>query len=298
MNDHQKNQFPGNKEEIMQELPDRQFVKLDYWFTQDKELDLENPTTFDEKINWLKLYNHRSEYTKMVDKYEVRQYIKEKIGSEYLIPLYGMWENVEEIDWEELPNQFVLKTTHDSGGVVICEDKKELDIDQTKKKLKQFLHYNYFNEGREWPYKNVKPRIVAEKYMEGRKEQSFKDYKIFCFNGQVKMTLVLTDLQHEENVTQKFYNRDWELMPLKESDSPHSDEAIERPYNYQEMIKVAETLAEDIPFVRVDLYEINQKVYFGELTFFPNKGQNTFEPEKYNEILGSWLKLPKEKVIG
>ena len=284
-----------DKKDLLKGLPDRPFVKLDYRFATNEELDLEEPKTFDEKINWLKLYNRKPEYTKMVDKYEVRQYIKEKIGADYLIPLYDVWDEVDEIDWENLPAQFVLKTTHDSGGVVICEDKADIDIEAAKDTLHRSLCYNYFNEGREWPYKNVKPRIIAEKNMNNGDEE-FKDYKLFCFNGEMKMTQVLKDINSEEDVTQNFYDRDWNLMPMTEGGSPNSSEPIEKPDNYKEMIEIAETLSAGIPFVRVDLYEINQEVYFGELTFYPNKGQNTFEPEEYNNILGSWLKLPDQKV--
>jgi hypothetical protein len=295
MSSGQTKSIVKNKKDLLNGLPDRPFLKLDYRFATNEALDLENPKTFDEKMNWLKLYNRRPEYTQMVDKYEVRQYVEEKIGAEYLIPLYDVWDSVEEIEWDSLPNQFVLKTTHDSGGVVICEDKESFDREAAKETLSQSLDYNYFNEGREWPYKNVKPRIIAEKYMESANEE-FKDYKFFCFNGTVKMTQVLTDINSDEKVSQNFYDRDWNLMPLEEGSFPNSSEAMDPPYNYEKMIEIAETLAEDIPFVRVDLYEIDREIYFGEMTFFPNKGQNTFEPEEYNNILGSWLKLPDEKI--
>lgn len=259
-----------------------------YSARMDKKLNLENPITFNEKLQWLKLYDRNPLYPKLVDKYNVRKYIESKIGSEYLIPLLGVWDNFDEIDFSELPKQFVLKTTHDSGGVVICKDKSSLDIEQARKKITKSLNNNYYDANREWVYKDLKPRVIAEKYMTKSNGEGLEDYKFFSFNGEVKALFVATD--RSTNTKSDFFNPEFEQLPIKQY-YPNSNKKITKPTNYDEMIKISEILSEKIPHVRVDLYNDNGKIYFGELTFYHFSGAVRFEPEKYDKIFGKWIKL-------
>lgn len=274
-------------------MDDRTYIEKLYRLSIGKKLNLDNPKTFNEKLQWLKLYNRKPEYTKMVDKYEVRKYISEKIGDEYLIPLIGVYDKFEEIDFDKLPEQFVIKCNHDSGSTIICKNKDEFDYKLCMKKINKALKRNYFYLGREWPYKNVKPKIIIEKYLgvDGRTE--IVDYKFMCFNGRVKCSFVCLDRDKSEGLKVDFYDLQWKKMPFQRH-YPNSNRDIEKPKNYNLMIKLAEKLAEGIPFVRVDFYEIDGKVYFGELTFFPGGGMEEFEPEEYDEILGNMIELPKE----
>lgn len=259
-----------------------------------KKINIDNPKTFNEKIQWLKLYNRNPEYTKMVDKYEVKKYIADLIGKEYIIPTLGVYNNFKEIDFDKLPNQFVIKCTHDSGGNVICKDKSKLDLKKAKKKIEKSLKKNYYKYNKEWPYKNVKPRIIIEKYMEDKAQEELKDYKFMSFNGKVKCSFVCSDRYGEDGLKVDFYDLEWNKMPFQRH-YPNSKENIQKPKNYELMIQLAEKLSNGIPFVRVDFYEINGKVYFGELTFFPGSGFEEFTPEKYDRILGDMLELPKKK---
>lgn len=273
--------------------PDKLYLKLLYFSQMGKRLDLENPKTFNEKLQWLKLYNRNPEYTTMVDKYAVKEYVASKIGEKYIIPMLGVWDNVDEIDWEALPNQFVLKTTHGGGntGVVICKDKNNIDVEKIKRKLYSSLKQDIYKTYREWPYKNVPKRIIAEKYMIDESGQELKDYKFFCFNGLVQCYKIDFDrfVSHKAN----YYNRESLLLPFGEVICPadHS-KVFKKPISIDKMIELAEVLAKDIPFVRVDFYNIKGKIYFGEITFFPAAGLGRFEPEEWDSILGYWIKLP------
>lgn len=278
-------------------LSDEKFLKKVFKFRMHKALDLENPQTFNEKLQWLKLYNRKKEYTKMVDKYEVKDYVVNKIGNEYIIPTLAMYEKFDDIEWDKLPNQFVIKCTHDSGGLVICKDKNSMDIKKAKLKIRKSLKRNYFYARREWPYKNIKPRIIIEKYMQDNKEDDLKDYKFFCFNGIAEIILVCSNRKGTFKNTD-FYDSKWNLMPFTRENHTNNPKGIEKPKNLEKMIEIAQKLSKGIPFVRVDLYEINGKVYFGELTFFPSSGFEGFNPEEYDKILGNMLKLPKKKIEG
>ena len=279
---------------LLKLLPDYIFLKIKYKYKFNKKLDLNNPQTFNEKLQWLKLYDRNPEYTKMVDKYEAKKYVANIIGEEYIIPTLGVYDKFEDINFATLPNQFVIKCTHNSGGLIICKDKTKLNIKEARKKINKSLKRNYFYTGREWPYKNVKPRIIAEQYMEDKKNDELYDYKFMCFNGKVKCSFVCTDRYSEDGLKVTFFDLNWNKMPF-ERHYPNSNNVIEKPINYELMIKLAETLSKDIPFVRVDFYEINNKPYFGELTFYPGNGMEEFTPEKYDKILGDMLELPKEK---
>lgn len=254
-------------------IPDELFLKLYYKKHIGKRLNLKNPQTFNEKLQWLKLYNRNPEYTKMVDKYEVKKYIAEKIGEEYIIPTLGVWDTFDEIDFEKLPDQFVLKCTHDSGGLVICQDKNKLDKNEAKEKIQKSLASNYYYENREWPYKNVKPRIIAEAYMTdevGKNE--FTDYKFFCFNGYVDCVMVCID-RASGDTKFYFFDEEWKLKRLnKRGKAAPEGFTLPKPQCIDEMFELAKKLSEGIPFVRVDLYQSKGRVYFGELTFFPQSG--------------------------
>lgn len=278
-------------------INDKKYIEKIYKFTFGKKPNLENPKTFNEKLQWLKLYDKNPEYTKMVDKYEVRKYIKDTIGEEYLIPLIGVYSKFEEIDFNKLPNQFVIKCTHDSGSAVICKNKEKFNYKACRKKINKALKQNYFYAGREWPYKNVKPRIIIEEYINSKDKTELIDYKFMCFNGKVECSFVCLDRGSKEGLKVDFYDLEWKKMPF-ERHYPNSDREIEKPKNYDLMINLAERLAQKMNFVRVDFYEVDGKIYFGELTFFPGSGFEEFRPEKYDTILGELLKMPKKIMEG
>lgn len=267
---------------------DEKYLKYVFKERMGKELDLNNPITFNEKLQWLKLYNKNPKYTNLVDKYEVREYIKETIGEKYLIPNYGVYDSFKEIDFDKLPNQFVLKTTHDSGTVLICKDKATFDYKYARKYLTKRLKRKYYYLWREWPYKNVKPRIIAEAFMEDKTVQSLNDYKFYCFDGKAKMMFVIID--RGKNTKVNFYDMEFNKINLQQTYPPFTKK-MQKPQQFDEMIKLAEKLSKNIPHVRVDFYIINNQVYFGEMTFFDAAGFDKFTPEKYDEILGNYIDL-------
>ena len=277
-------------------FPDEPYLKLLYRLKLGEKLNLNNPQTFNEKLNWLKLFDRRPEYTQMVDKIEVKQLVSSIVGG-YIIPTLGVWEDPNEIDLGALPNQFVLKCNHNSGGLFICKDKQKLTAEKwghVKKELKRSLEYNYYWYSREWPYKNVKRRILAEKYMEDS-SGGLKDYKFFCFNGKVKAMFIATDRQTVgEEVKFDFFDENFNHLPFKQG---HDNAKItpSKPSCFEEMKQVAEKLSAGIPHVRVDLYEINGNVYFGELTFSHFDGTVPFKPKEWDYTFGSWLDLTSVK---
>lgn len=275
-------------------LPDAMYIKLKYWFHFKKLPNLKNPKTFNEKIQWLKLYDRKPIYTMMVDKYDAKEYIRSIVGSEYIIPSYGVWDKFEDIDFDSLPNSFVLKTTHDCGGVVICKNKSLFDKDKARKLLNEHLSRNYFYEGREWPYKNVKPRIFAECYMENSSTNDLKDYKFFCFDGEVKALFVAADRQSQEETKFDFYDDNFNHLDLRNG-HPNSECGIERPKNFELMKRLASKLSVGIPQLRVDFYEVDGHVYVGELTFSHYSGMIPFDPEQWDRKFGDWIKLPLAK---
>jgi hypothetical protein len=272
-------------------LPDAAYLKLMYRRQVGRKLSLQDPRSFNEKLQWLKLYDRNPAYIEWVDKYAVRQYIADRIGKEYLIPLIGVWDSPEEIDFDALPGRFVLKCTHDSGGVVICEDKKTFDAKGAREKLRRYMRKNYFWIGREWPYKNIRPRIICEQYMSGEAGGELKDYKFLSFNGEVKCLFVCLNRDSKEGLNVDFYDLDWNAMPF-ERHYKRSGQALLKPRNFDKMIALAQTLSKNIPFIRVDFYEADGKIYFGELTLYPGNGFEEFTPESYDDLLGSWIHLP------
>ena len=273
-------------------IPDALYLKLRYYARFHKKLNLKNPRTFSEKIQWLKLYDRRPEYSMMVDKYEVKKYIADTIGQEYIIPTLNVWNNFDEIDFDTLPNQFVLKCTHDSGGLVICTDKATFDVDAARKKIEASMNAKYFYHTREWSYKSVKPRIIAEQYMEDETTKDLRDYKFFAFDGDVKMLFIATERQEKDSETKfDFFDSDFNHLDFING-HPNADIPPAKPQNFELMKELASKLSKGIPHVRVDFYEVNGKVYFGELTFCHWSGLMPFEPHEWDEKLGDWIKLP------
>lgn len=276
-------------------LTDAQYLEVMFLGSMWKWLNLRNPKTFSEKLQWIKLYDRRSEYTMMADKYAVREYVAKVLGEEYLIPLLGVWDDPEDIDFDALPDQFVLKCNHNSGkGMYICKDKSKLDAEKVKAGLRKGLAQNYYLFGREWPYKDIKRRIIAEKFMtDGGKELA--DFKVHCFNGEPKFILVCRDRFSQSGLTEDFFTTDWEHMPLKRPGIPNATYEIPKPELLEQMLELSKKLAENIPFARTDFYVIDGKLYFGEITFFPASGMAPFEPECWDETFGSWLTLSEQR---
>ena len=269
-------------------IPSPVYLKLKYYYHFGEKLNLKNPRTFNEKLQWLKLHNRNPQYTKMVDKYEVKKYVSKVLDKQYVIPTLEVWNTFEEIDFDALPNQFVLKCTHDSGGLVVCKDKDKLDVKEAKKKINQSLQNNYYYNGREWPYKNVKPRIIAEQYM----ADDLRDYKLFCFNGVPRMTLVCSERFTKGGLKEDFYDEAWNHLEIQRPAYGNAVLPIERPKQYELMKELAAKLSEKMTFARIDFYEVNEKVYFGEITFYPASGFAGFTPEEWDLRLGDWIKLP------
>lgn len=280
-------------------LPDALYLKLLYRFYMGRRLGLINPTTFTEKLQWLKLYNRKPEYTTMVDKYAVKKYVADIIGEEYIIPTIGVWDRPEEIDWSVLPEQFVLKTTQGGGGegVVICKDKAKFNKEEAIDRLNLSLKFDIYRLYREWPYKNVPRRVIAEKYLApdtGR--QDLIDYKIYCFSGQPKLIMV-ADGRYSGDKRFAYYDTDWNDVDIVWG-APRPDMGFEEPSQLQLMLKLAARLSKDLPHVRIDLYCINEKVMFGEITFFDSSGLERITPTEMDVYLGSLIELPAKKVRG
>lgn len=274
-------------------LPDKLYLKLLFHSRVGYFPNLDNPKTYNEKLQWLKLNYYRPEYSVMVDKVSAKDYVSSKIGDKYIIKTLGVWNSVDDIDWDCLPAQFVLKVTSDSGGIVVCKDKSQLDIESAKDKLKAGWGKNYYQYNKEYPYRDLTPRIIAEEYMEDESGYELKDYKFFCFDGEPKYLFVATDRQKKGEETKfDFYDLEWNHLPVVNG-HPNSKEEIKQPANFDEMIEVAKKLSSGIPHVRVDLYNINGKIYFGELTFFHWSGMIAYQPLEWDYKFGEYIQLPK-----
>ena len=281
-------------------IPDEKYITIKYKLEMNQKLNLKEPKTFNEKLQWLKLYDRKPEYTKMVDKYEAKKYVADIIGEEYIIPTLGVWDKFEDIDFTKLPNQFVLKPTHASGNVFICKNKDEIDYKKLKKTAQKWLKRNYYLVHREWPYKNVKPRIIAEEYMEDQIGELI-DYKVYAFNGQCDYVMVCFDRikgDREKNETKFiYYDRNWNIKKEFSKDGIKYGDTIkiEKPKNLDKMFEFAEILSKNIPFVRVDFYESNGNLYFGELTFYPSAGFDNTRTKDCQEYLDKELKIGESK---
>jgi glycosyltransferase len=281
---------------ILNMLSDKTYLKIMYFYHMKKRLNFENVTTFNEKLQWLKLHDRKEIYTTMVDKYEVKKYVADLIGGEYVVPTYGIYESYNEIDFDVLPNQFVLKVTHYGGsrGVFIIKDKNTINYSNIENEIEKLLKENLYNYSREWPYKNVKPRIIIEKYMKNEDEEELKDYKLFCFNGKPKIILVCSERFSSSNMCETWFDEDWNLMDIIEGNH-RVDKNIKPPQSFKKMKYLASQLSKNIPFVRIDFYEVNSKIYFGEMTFFPASGFEKFEPKEWDKKLGEMIDLEKIK---
>lgn len=274
-------------------ISDETKLKVQYRKNFKKELNLDSPQTYTEKLQWLKLYDHREIYTTYVDKYLVKQYVADKIGEQYVVPLLGVWEKAEDIDFDFLPEQFVLKTTHDSGGIVIVKDKKNINKQAIFDKLNQSLKIRYWIYNCEWPYKYVKPRIIAEAYMEDSNFGELRDYKFFTFGGEPKFMYIAKGRGLDEETTADFYDMDFNHLPFK-IDHEFAKVEPEKPVNFDEMKRLAKILSEKTPQLRVDFYEVDGKLYFGEMTFFHCSGMTPFRPEEWDRKIGEWVVLPEK----
>lgn len=270
-------------------LGDKTYLSLLFPLKVKYRLNLRDPRTYNEKLQWMKLYYRKPLMCKLVDKYEVKTYVKEKIGSQYVVTNYGVWDSFDEIDFTTLPSQFVLKTTHDQGGVVICRDKSEFNFDKAKEKLNRHLKRNFYLLLREWPYKDVKPRIIAEELLADDSEGEIDDYKFFCFNGEPKMMFISTERQAGKPKF-NFYDIDFNELDIIRG-AGKSNKDIMRPVNYDLMVSLARELSAGLPHVRVDFYSVREEVLFGEYTFFSGGGLKPFYPEKWDRIMGDWIQL-------
>ncbi len=274
------------------DMPDDEYLRHIFKARLGYELNLDNPRTFNEKLQWLKLYDRKPIYTTMVDKYAVKDYVAGIIGQQYIIPTLGVWNDAEDIDFANLPEQFVLKCTHDSQGVVICKDKKSLDIESTKQKLNRCLKRDFYKKTREWPYKDVPHRIIAEEYLEDSTSHELRDYKFFCFGGTAKCFKIDFDrfIQHRAC----YFSPDGRVLKIGEEVCPPDPQRhIEIPISIRKMKTLGEELSKEIPFLRADFYDVDGRVYFGELTFYPASGFGRFIYDGNDEMLGSWLEIPQ-----
>lgn len=272
-------------------MPDKLYLKLIYETRIGEKPNLDAPKTFNEKLQWIKLHDRKSEYTTMVDKHAVKDYVAERVGTDCIIPTLGIWDRFEDIDFDALPKKFVLKCTHDSGGLVICQDKDTLNRAVAKEKIERSMKRNYYWHAREWPYKNVKPRIIAEQFLEDMDE--LVEYKMFCFDGKVKMILVCKGQAHSGGRTNDYCDVNLQRLPFT-SLNPNSAGELKVPDELPQLISFAETLSKGIPQLRVDTYLADGKIYFGELTFFHNSGFCSFDPPEWDKILGDWITLPEQ----
>lgn len=279
------------KEGVKHLIPDKAYIKFLFKKHMGYKLDLKNPITFNEKLQWLKLYDRNPLYTTLVDKYLVKQYVADKIGKQYIIPTLGVWKQFDDIDFNSLPDSFVLKCTHDSGGIVIVKSKTEFDFNAAKNVLQNSLRKNFYYTGREWPYKGVKPRIIAEKYMVDESGTELKDYKVFNFNGEPK--LIQVDFGRFSKHMRNLYSTEWDYIEGKIEYECDPNYIIDKPKALKQMLVLSKKLSSDFPHLRVDFYLIDEKVYFGELTLYHGSGFEKFTPESLGLELGSYIKLPR-----
>lgn len=277
-------------------MPSRMYLKFMYYATMKQKLKLNPPVLYNEKIQWLKLYDNKPEYASMVDKHEVKEFVRKRLGGEYVVPEYGVWDSFDEIDFEKLPEQFVLKCTHDSASYAICTDKQTFDIAKTREKINACLKRNFYYIGRELQYKEIKPRIIAEAYLEDHRYHELRDYKFFTFGGVPKIVHIVSNRQNPDEPTYgDFFDMDYGHLDLTMG---HDNAPIppEKPLGFEDMKRCAAILSEGIPHCRVDFYEVDGHVYFGELTFRQDSGFAEVKPERWNRILGDWINLEDIKV--
>lgn len=274
-------------------LDDESYLKLMYRCQFGRKPDLDNPKTFTEKLQWLKLHDRKPEYTTMVDKYAVKQYVADMIGQKYIIPTLGVWDNFDDIDFDKLPDQFVLKCTHDSGGLVICRDKSKFNVKKARRIISRCLKRNYYWIGREWQYKDIRPRIIAEKYLQDGEHIVPEDYKIYCINGKPKYIAVYHNrYKSDGNISQTTYTTDWEPRHISFNINHEISDIVEpKPKCLDELLEVCEILCKGHTQVRIDFYIIENQIYFGEITLSNTSGLKPMYPEEIDLILGDEIKL-------
>lgn len=283
--------------EMSKLIPDKIYISIVYFRHFHKFPDLKNPKTYNEKLQWLKLHDHNPVYPQMVDKIEAKEYVSNLIGEEYIVPIYGIWDKAEQIDFASLPDQFVLKTNHNSGGIIICRDKDKLDKQDAVRKLNMWLKRSGFWYGREWPYKEVKPRIFAEKYMVDESNEELKDYKVMCFNGEPRL-IELHSGRFTDHQSQDFYDVNWNKLSITQNNSESyktTEKVVPRPETLEKMLTFSKKLSSGISHLRVDWYSIREKLYFGELTFFDGSGFVPYDNPDDDLMLGSWISLPEKE---
>lgn len=271
-------------------MDDERYLKIAYRCKIHKKLNLEEPKSFNEKLQWLKLHDRKTIYETMVDKFDVKEYVSNVIGDEYIIPTLGIYDSFQDIDFGGLPSQFVMKCTHDSGSIVICNDKEKFNKIKAKKILENGLRHNPYWAAREWPYKNLKPRIIVEQLLTECDGEPIKDYKFFCFNGVVKCFKIDFDrfTSHRAN----YYDKNCSILPFEETVFPADyGREVVFPANIKDMMELAERLAKDTIFSRIDFYNVNGQIFFGEITFFPDGGFGIIKPYEWDKRLGEWLSL-------
>ena len=284
------------------DMDDEAYLRKLYRAHMNRDLNLENPQFYSEKLQWLKLYDHNPVYTQLVDKYRVREYIAEKLGEEYLIPLLGVWDDPDEIDFDALPDQFVLKCNHNSGtGMCICRDKSQLDYGEVRKNLRKGIQEDFFLKAREWPYRDVPRKIIAEAYMYEESDVSvdrgLDDYRVYCFNGEPKLVYMYQSgtisVGNRPNIVScDIFDTQWNHLPFRQK-SKNAPVVPLPPAHLDKMLEISRILAENYSFLRVDFYEINGRIYIGELTLFPGGGFSPFYPSEWDGKLGEWVMLPK-----
>jgi hypothetical protein len=266
------------------------YAKIHYEYFHEKKLNLDKPVEFSEKIHWLKVYYHLPILNQLVDKFAVRSFVKEKIGEQYLNEIYAVYNNVSEVNYEELPDQFVVKATHTSNANLIVKDKSKLNKIKARFLMTKWMRENlYYSGGQEWAYKDIQPRIIAEKYLNPA-DGSLKDFRFFCFSGEPKFVQIGSVYEDARYVS--YYNLNWEKMPVI-GVSPEHPVLLEKPHQFDEMVRLATTLSQTFPFVRVDMYPLVDRIVFGEMTFYPNDGRASYIPSNYNKVFGDYIKLPK-----
>ncbi len=287
--------YVNNTRKIYKYKNDKKFLKLFFLMAFNKKLNLENPITYQEKVQWLKLNDRKQIYTVMADKLQMKAYVSKIIGEQYVVPIIKVWNSVDDIDFSQLPKKYVLKCNHNSGrGMYICKDCNDINIAAIKRELKKGIKENYYIYYREWPYKNIERKVFAEEYLEKKDGSEIIEYKVLCFEGQAKLVKLIRN-RFTEHPTQDFYTAHWEKTEIYESDIPKSEDIVPPPKKLEEIITLSEKIADNMHHLRVDWYDVDGRIYVGELTFFDGAGFSEFLPKKYNEIIGSWIKLNREE---
>lgn len=271
-------------------IPNKIYLQLLFPLIAGYKLNLREPKTYNEKLQWLKLNYRKPVLSLIVDKYAAKKYVRNKVGEKYIIHNYGVWDSFNEIDFKILPQKFVLKTTHDQGGVIICRDKSQFDYNKAKKKLTKHLRHKHYYLSREWPYKNVPPQIIAEELLEDTEKQDVWDYKFFCFHGEPKAMYISMGRQGN-HVPFYTYDMDFNLLDLQRPGHEHNGEPLNKPTNWGLMKEMAKALSQNLPHVRIDFYEINKEIKVGEFTLFHGGGMMPFIPKEWDDIFGSWINL-------